>query len=370
MFNKKIISAVSVLLCGVFMLSVVWEPSTVKAKGSARHSATAGIVSALADAEKTNGNATAGIVTALSVNVDDAGALYAQESGNQAVSSTVEEYGYTNMGIAILSEGGNLNVREEPSTDGHIVGKLPDKGGCEVLSIEDGWAKISSGKVEGYVSTEFLKTGEEAVALANELAQLVATVTGDGLRIRQEPSTDSPIIINLSSGEKLEVVEDMGDWIKVSVDGEEEGYVSAEYVRLAMELQDAMTLSEIRYGEGVSDVRVDLVNYALQFVGNPYVWGGTSLTKGADCSGFVLSIYAKYGYGLPHSSRAQAGYGRSISASEAKPGDLFFYGGGGISHVAIYIGNGQIVHASNRRTGIKISNAFYRTPKKVVSILG
>ena len=172
MFNKKIVSAVSVLLCGVFMLSVVWEPSTVKAKGSARHSATAGIVSALADAENTNGNATAGIVTALSVNVDDAGALYAQESGNQAVSSTVEEYGYTNMGIAILSEGGNLNVREEPSTDGHIVGKLPDKGGCEVLSIEDGWAKISSGKVEGYVSTEFLKTGEEAVALANELAQL------------------------------------------------------------------------------------------------------------------------------------------------------------------------------------------------------
>ncbi|MDE6980450.1 MAG: C40 family peptidase, partial [Lachnospiraceae bacterium] len=109
---------------------------------------------------------------------------------------------------------------------------------------------------------------------------------------------------------------------------------------------------------------------ALQFVGNPYVYGGTSLTNGADCSGFTLSIFAKYGIYLPHSSAAQAGYGRRINASEAQPGDLFFYGSGSrISHVAIYIGNGQIVHASSRRTGIKISNAYYRSPICVVRLL-
>ena len=119
----------------------------------------------------------------------------------------------------------------------------------------------------------------------------------------------------------------------------------------------------------MSDVKVDLVSYACQFVGNPYVWGGTSLTHGADCSGFVLSIYAKYGISLPHSSAAQANYGRRVSPSEAQPGDLFFYGGGRISHVAIYIGNGQIVHASTSRTGIKISNAFYRSPVCVVRLL-
>lgn len=87
-------------------------------------------------------------------------------------------------------------------------------------------------------------------------------------------------------------------------------------------------MTEVRYGQGVSDVRVSLVSYATQFVGNPYVWGGTSLTRGADCSGFVMSVFANYGISLPHSSRAQANCGTKISASDAQPGDLFFYGNG------------------------------------------
>lgn len=100
-----------------------------------------------------------------------------------------------------------------------------------------------------------------------------------------------------------------------------------------------------------------VVNYACQFVGNPYVWGGTSLTNGADCSGFIMSIYAKFGVALPHSSGAMAGCGRGVSYSEAMPGDIICYAG----HVAIYMGGGQIVHASNEKDGIKISgNAAYR----------
>jgi cell wall-associated NlpC family hydrolase len=130
-----------------------------------------------------------------------------------------------------------------------------------------------------------------------------------------------------------------------------------------------MTLSEVRFGSGVSDARVSLVSFATQFVGNPYVWGGTSLTNGADCSGFVLSVYAQYGISLPHSSSAQSHYGTRVSTSELQPGDLLFYGSGSISHVAIYIGNGQIVHASTERTGIIISNAFYRSPICCVSLL-
>ena len=118
-------------------------------------------------------------------------------------------------------------------------------------------------------------------------------------------------------------------------------------------------------------MRVSLVNYACQFIGNPYVWGGTSLTNGADCSGFTMKIFAKYGISLPHKASLQATYGKKISSSEARPGDLFFYSGGGsINHVAIYIGNGQVVHASNPRSGIKISNAYYRTPARVVRLLG
>lgn len=100
----------------------------------------------------------------------------------------------------------------------------------------------------------------------------------------------------------------------------------------------------------------DVADYALQFVGNPYVYGGTSLTNGADCSGFTMSVFAKFGVSLPHSSSAQRSYGREVSYSEAKPGDLICYSG----HVAIYIGNGKIVHASTPSTGIKVSTATYR----------
>ena len=101
----------------------------------------------------------------------------------------------------------------------------------------------------------------------------------------------------------------------------------------------------------------EIANYACQFVGNPYVAGGTSLTNGADCSGFVMSVYKNFGYSLPRSSYAQSSVGKSVSYSEAQPGDIIYYGG----HVAIYIGNGRIVHASTERTGIKTESATYRS---------
>ena len=113
-----------------------------------------------------------------------------------------------------------------------------------------------------------------------------------------------------------------------------------------------------------------MVNYAMQFLGNPYVWGGTSLTNGTDCSGFVMRIYEHFGYSLPRTSAAQAGATRTVSSGDVRPGDLFFYGNGSrINHVAIYIGNGQVVHASSPKSGIKISGAYYRTPVKVVRVI-
>ena len=264
---------------------------------------------------------------------------------------------------------GNLNVREAPSTEASVVGKMPNNAGCEILEVDGEWTKISSGDVTGYVSSEYLLTGEEALAKAEEVKQTVATVTTTTLYVREEPNTDCTIITSMPIGEELEVVEVSDGWVKINVDSDQ-GYVSSDYVEVSTELAKAMTMTEVRYGQGVSDVRVSMVQYATQFVGNPYVWGGTSLTRGADCSGFVLSVYANYGISLPHSSRAQANCGSTISASEAKPGDLFFYGNGkSINHVAIYIGNGQVVHASSPKSGIKISSAYYRTPVKVVRII-
>ncbi len=278
-------------------------------------------------------------------------------------------WGYTNIGIADV-ESGNLNVRALPSTDSKLVGKMPKDSACEVLELLDGWAHIRSGEVEGYVSTDYLLIGPDAKLRANELVRTVAIANTDGLNVRDMPDTDSDVMTQVLKGEELEFVEDLGEWIQIDLDGED-AYVAAEFVSVEEKLGTAITMSELLYGQGVSDVRVDLVEYAKQFLGNPYVWGGTSLTKGADCSGFVLSVYKKYGITLSHSSRAQANEGTKISASDLLPGDLVFYANssGTINHVAIYIGGGQVIHASNPKSGIKINKYNYRTPKKYVRVL-
>lgn len=276
-------------------------------------------------------------------------------------------WGYTNLGIADVSD--NLNIRAIAAEDGRLVGKLPKDAACEVIDMDDTWAHIQSGNVEGYVSRDYLLTGVPAKFRAEELATTVATVTTDSLKVRAEPNTESEVITLVPRGEELEVSAVEGEWVKVFLD-DDEVFVSGQYVEVSAELGTAITMSELLYGQGISDVRVDICQYAKEFLGNPYVWGGTSLTKGADCSGFVLSVFKKYGVSLPHSSRAQANCGTTIKVSEARPGDLIFYGKGKtINHVAIYIGNGQVIHASNPRTGIRISNVSYRSPFKAVRIL-
>ncbi|MCM1268953.1 MAG: NlpC/P60 family protein [Bacteroidales bacterium] len=276
-------------------------------------------------------------------------------------------WGYTNLGIADVSD--NLNIRAIAAEDGRLIGKLPKDAACEVLDLDDTWAHISSGNVEGYVSRDYLLTGIPAKHKAEELATTVAEVTTDSLKVRAEASTDSEVITLVPRGEELEVSAVEGDWVKVFLD-DDEVYVSAEYVEVSAELGTAVTMSELLYGQGVSDIRVDVCQYAKEFIGNPYVWGGTSLTKGADCSGFVMKVFQNFGVKLPRNSRAQAQCGTTIKVSEAKPGDLIFYAKGKtINHVAIYIGNGQVVHASSPKTGIKISNVSYRSPYKAVRIL-
>lgn len=276
-------------------------------------------------------------------------------------------WGYTNLGIADVDN--NLNVRAIAAEDGRLVGKLPRNAACEVLDEDGTWAHIKSGKVEGYVSLEYLLTGIPAKRKAEELATTVACVNTDSLKVRAEANTDSEVITLVANGEELEVISVDGDWVKVYLD-DEEVYVSAEYVKVSSELGTAITMTELLYGQGVSDIRVDICQYAKEFLGNPYVWGGTSLTSGADCSGYVMGVFKKYGVKLPRTSREQANSGTTVSVSEAKPGDLVFYSNGKtINHVAIYIGGGQVIHASNPKTGIRISNVNYRSPVKAVRVL-
>ncbi|MCR5256232.1 MAG: C40 family peptidase [Acetatifactor sp.] len=278
-------------------------------------------------------------------------------------------WGYTDLGICNV-ESGNLNVREEASTSGKMVGKMSKDAACEILDEKDGWAHIKSGEVEGYVSMDYLLTGAEAKIKAEEIVRTVAIANVDGLNVRDDADTDSHVLTQVLIGEELEFVEDEGEWIKVTLDGED-AYVASEYVTVQETLGTAITMSELLYGQGVSDLRVDICEYAKQFVGNPYVWGGSSLTKGTDCSGFTMSVYKHFGISLSHSSRAQANEGKKISASELQPGDLVFYtnSSGTINHVALYIGGGQVCHASSPKTGIKINKYNYRTPVKYVRII-
>lgn len=276
-------------------------------------------------------------------------------------------YGYTNLGIAIVDD--HLNVRETADDNSKIVGKMSNDSGCEILEVVGNKAHIVSGSVEGYVSTDYILTGDLAAAYANQIVKKLATVSADGLKVRTAPDLEADVVNMVAYGEELEVVEELDGWVKVLYDGQET-YVNAEYVTVGEDLKTALNMSEFLFGEGVSDVRVSLCEYAKQFLGNPYVWGGTSLTKGADCSGYVLSIFGKYGYSLPHSSRAQANMGTKVSLAEAKPGDLVFYSKGGrINHVAIYIGGGQVIHASSPKYGIRITSVYYRTPTTVRRII-
>lgn len=289
---------------------------------------------------------------------------------------------YNNL---VISKVNNyLNVREEPSMDGKIIGKMTSKAAGEILddSIE-GWYKIKSGKITGYISSDpqYTATGQEAKDIATGTATLMAVVNTDMLNVRTEPSTDASIWTQISKEERYPVLNQLDGWVEIELDaGDEEGSVDKAYVstrdnnvEVRYALNEAIKFSPLEEAANASaSLRNKIVNYALQFVGNPYVWGGTSLTKGADCSGFTMKVYEHFGVSLPHYSGSQAQMGKAVSSSEMRPADLIFYtdSRGRVNHVAMYIGNGQIVHAASRRSGIKISTWNYRKPKTIRNMLG
>ena len=145
-----------------------------------------------------------------------------------------ETFGYTNLGLAKVE--GNLNVRKKASTKGSVVGKLTNYDACEILGEENGWYKIKSGKVEGYVSAEYIITGVEALKIAQTEARYVATVTTASLRVRQKPTTDAKKLDSVAKGEELTVVAILDGWVQVEVDGYKEAYVAAEYVKVEKKL--------------------------------------------------------------------------------------------------------------------------------------
>ncbi len=295
--------------------------------------------------------------------------------------------------LVIAQVNNYVNIRSLPGEEGEILGKLYNNSVGTFLAEESGWYQISSGTVTGYVKAEYCVTGEAAVSLAKEVSTRFATVNTETLKVRKEPGTDAEVLTLVPYREELVVSEETEDWVKVDA-AEGTGWVSSDYVILSREFVEAESKAEeearlareaeqrrkarqaaakssnkseskVTYtvnSDSGNEMGRAVAEYALQFVGNPYVYGGTSLTKGADCSGFVMSVYANFGVSLPHSSAADRKQGYAVDGlANAQPGDLICYSG----HVALYIGDGQIVHAANSKKGIIVSRADY---KKILAI--
>ena len=352
------------------------------------------------------------------------GNIKADEKDTTKETNTATESKYANKAVADIYSTTTLNIRKKGSINAKIVGKMKKGNIATVLKKGSEWSKVRSGNVTGYVKNQYLVFGDEIENFAKQNVKKVAKVQTETLRVRKKASTDSKIVTLVSEDDKLKVKKQTDDWAKVKVDGQT-GYVSKDYAKVTYSFGKAKSMKQIQAEQeakkraeeaarnkpvsttssshtsntgttsgsttgstqttkkasvsvsssGSSATGSRIVSYAQQFVGNPYRNGGNSLTSGIDCSGFTQQIMAKFGYSISRTSSSQSGDGRAVSTSNLRAGDLVFYGdGGSIDHVALYIGGGQVVHASNSapypRGGIKISNVNYRTPICARRIIG
>ena len=352
------------------------------------------------------------------------GNIKADEKDTTKETNTATESKYANKAVADIYSTTTLNIRKKGSINAKIVGKMKKGNIATVLKKGSEWSKVRSGNVTGYVKNQYLVFGDEIENFAKQNVKKVAKVQTETLRVRKKASTDSKIVTLVSEDDKLKVKKQTDDWAKVKVDGQT-GYVSKDYAKVTYSFGKAKSMKQIQAEQeakkraeeaarnkpvsttssshtsntgttsgsttgstqttkkasvsvsssGSSATGIRIASYAQQFVGNPYRYGGNSLTNGIDCSGFTQQIMAKFGYSISRTSSSQSGDGRAVSTSNLRAGDLVFYGdGGSIDHVALYIGGGQVVHASNSapypRGGIKISNVNYRTPICARRIIG
>ena len=337
----------------------------------------------------------------------------------------------TDMDVKAISTASDyVHVRRKPNTHSKIVGRLYKGCSADVLKTKNGWAKIRSGNVTGYIKKSYLAIGDDAKKMIGKYGQKYVRVKTSvvTLNVRKKADIKSKILTQIPIEENYDVIKSTDHWYKIEIDGDTKGYVRKEYVTLHVRFKHAKSMAEIKAehrrklaakraqrqrlaalaasrstrstssssssrssssrrstssrssyssrrsssssssssssnssstASASGSTGSDIASYAQKFVGNPYRWGGTSLTNGADCSGFTMTIYGQYGYSLPHSSAAQAGCGRSVSLSSVQPGDLIFYKHGG-----------RVVHAQSARTGITTSSMYYNQPACARRIVG
>ena len=292
------------------------------------------------------------------------------EARTQDLKSDVLNY-YDNIGVSTARD--YINIRKTAKSNGTIIGKLPGKAGCEILGESGSFYRIRSGKVTGYVSKQYLASGKRAEDLALQYADLRAIIKIAALKVRSGPGTKYKQWTTIRRDENYIVTNQLDGWVEIEIDGDsDKGYISTSnnYVEVRYALDTAVEFHPAT--KGPTTLRTNIKNTAIKYIGGSYVWGGNTLGSGVDCSGFVQQIFKLYGVKLPRVSREQAKTGVAVSSTNKKVGDLVFYANsnGVIDHVAIYIGNNQVVHAASTKAGIKISNWDYRTPHSIRNVLG
>ena len=292
------------------------------------------------------------------------------EARTQDLKSDVLNY-YDNIGVSTARD--YINIRKTAKSNGTIIGKLPGIAGCEILGESGSFYRIRSGKVTGYVSKQYLASGKRAEDLALQYADLRAIIKIAALKVRSGPGTKYKQWTTIMRDENYIVTNQLDGWVEIEIDGDsDKGYISTSnnYVEVRYALDTAVEFHPAT--KGPTTLRTNIKNTAIKYIGGSYVWGGNTLGSGVDCSGFVQQIFKLYGVNLPRVSREQAKTGVAVSSTNKKVGDLVFYANsnGVIDHVAIYIGNNQVVHAASTKAGIKISNWDYRTPHSIRNVLG
>ncbi|MBR5348401.1 MAG: SH3 domain-containing protein [Lachnospiraceae bacterium] len=279
--------------------------------------------------------------------------------------------GFNNLGVVIAKN--YLNVRNAPSTKtGKVVGKLYKYSGVDLLepSADGHWFHIISNDVDGWINAEYVAIGEEARRLAIENCFPGIKVTAKTLNVRSGPSTKTDIITKISKGSVFVVTGFEGEWIKIDLGSEDEGYVHSEFTDWFYMLPEAVEYTEPE----ISPIRKQIIDFAMEYLGGTYKYGGTKLGVAVDCSGFTMRVFEHFGYQLSRTAAYQMkNNGVPVDFKDMKPGDLIFFWSAKrncVGHVGIYIGNGKMIHAASEKRGIVIDRYDYMTPIAARNVLG